>query len=239
MNTKINNNNSNQILSCIKVAFPSTIPVLTGYVFLGIAFGILLAEAGYNALWALGMSVFIFAGSAQILCVSLLANQATLWQVAILILLLNFRHFFYGLSMIGKYRGSGSKKWYLIFALTDETFALLSGQPKIPREMDKHLYYLVTSAMNQSYWIIGSVIGASLGSLITIPIKGIDFVMTALFAVLVIEQWKNNKKHLPAFIGFGVTIVALVFLGPDNFLIPALIVMSGILLTLQKNKHMV
>lgn len=234
-NKNKNDTNNNKISAAIKAAFPATIPVLTGYVFLGIAFGILLAEAGYNALWALGMSVFIYAGSAQILCVSLLANQAALWQVAILIFLLNFRHFFYGLSMISKYRGSGNKKWYLIFALTDETFALLSGKPKIPSNVDEHTYYLITSAMNQCYWIIGSIIGASLGSLISIPLKGIDFVMTALFAVLVVEQWKNNKKHLPAFIGFGVTIVALIFLGSDNFLIPALIVVSGILLILQKN----
>lgn len=222
------------IKECMKAAFPKTIPVLTGYMFLGIAFGILLSETGHGVLYSLLMSVFIFAGSAQILCVSLLANHASLPQVALLIFLLNFRHFFYGLSMISKYRGSGKKKWYLIFALTDETFALLCARDSAPKGLDEHTYYTVLSAMNQSYWVMGSVIGGALGSLVNIPLNGIDFVMTSLFAVLVVEQWKSNKNKIPALIGFAVTIACLIFIGPDNFLIPALIIISGVLLGLQK-----
>lgn len=213
----------------LRTIFLQSMPVMAGYISLGIAFGILLRDAGYGVLWAFAMSVCIFAGSAQFLCVTLLANGASLLSTGVLVFLLNFRHFFYGLSMISRYKGKGAKKPYLIFALTDETFAILSTNPA-PEGMDEGDYYFLLSLMDQSYWVTGSVIGSIIGGLITFDTMGLDFAMTALFAVLVVEQWKANSNHAPAFIGAFITLISLCIFGPDSFLIPALVVISAILL---------
>ncbi|MGN0527355.1 MAG: AzlC family ABC transporter permease [Acutalibacteraceae bacterium] len=216
----------------IKKVFPQTIPVLAGYISLGIAFGLLLQSIGYGPVWALIMSLFIYAGSAQFLAVELLATGATLPHIALLTFLLNFRHLFYGLSMIEKYRKTGIRKPYLIFGLTDETYALLTGY-KTPEGLNDKDYYLAVTLMNQMYWVLGSVLGSAAGSIIPFDTTGIDFAMTALFAVLVVEQWKTHKNHIPAILGFAITIASLLIFGADNFLIPALIVMSVILLCIQ------
>lgn len=214
--------------SSFKSAFPQTLPVLAGYVSLGIAFGILLRDAGYGVFYAFLMSLFVFAGSAQFLCVELLVANATLPQVAFLIFLLNFRHFFYGLTMISHYRNV-KNKWYLIFGLTDETYALLSAN-KIPSTVEKSDFYFAVTFLNHIYWISGSVIGSLVGALIPFDMTGIDFAMTALFAVLVVEQWKSHSKHFPAILGFSVSILSILIFGAENFIIPTLIIICVILL---------
>lgn len=214
--------------SSFKSAFPQTLPVLAGYVSLGIAFGILLRDAGYGVFYAFLMSLFVFAGSAQFLCVELLVANATLPQVAFLIFLLNFRHFFYGLTMISHYRNV-KNKWYLIFGLTDETYALLSAN-KIPSTVEKSDFYFAVTLLNHIYWISGSVIGSLVGALIPFDMTGIDFAMTALFAVLVVEQWKSHSKHFPAILGFSVSILSILIFGTENFIIPTLIIICVILL---------
>ena len=214
--------------SSFKSAFPQTLPVFAGYVSLGIAFGILLREAGYGVIYAFLMSLFVFAGSAQFLCVELLVANATLPQVAFLIFLLNFRHFFYGLTMISHYRNV-KNKWYLIFGLTDETYALLSAN-KIPSTVEKSDFYFAVTLLNHIYWISGSVIGSLVGALIPFDMTGIDFAMTALFAVLVVEQWKSHSKHFPAILGFSVSILSILIFGTENFIIPTLIIICVILL---------
>lgn len=216
----------------IKKIFPQTVPVMAGYLSLGAAFGLLLQSAGYGPLWALLMSLFIYAGSAQFLAVELVAAGATLPQVALLTLLLNFRHLFYGLSMIEKYRGTGIKKIYLIFALTDETYALLTSN-KVPEGIDDGNYYFAVTLTNHLYWILGTLLGSVAGSLIPFDTTGIDFAMTALFAVMVVEQWKTHRNHIPAVTGFVITVAALYIFGADNFLIPALIVISVALLCMK------
>lgn len=203
-----------------------------GYIPLGFAFGIMLSEAGYNPVWAFFMALFIFAGTGQFLAVEFLAAGADIPQVILLTFLINFRHFFYGLSMIPKYKGTGIRKLYLMFGLTDETYALLNTT-SVPEGMKKEDFYFAITLLNHSYWIMGCVLGATVGSLVKINFEGIDFVMTALFAVLVVEQWKTHKNHFPALLGFAVPIPALLLLGPDNFLIPTLIVVSVVLLCLQ------
>lgn len=218
----------------LKRVFPQTIPVMAGYISLGIAFGLLLQSIGYGPIWAFFMSVFIYAGSAQFLAVELLAAGATIAQVALLTFLLNFRHLFYGLSMIEKYRGTGIKKLYLIFGLTDETYALLTGY-KTPKGISDGNYYLAVTLMNHMYWIIGCVLGSLAGSVIPFDTTGIDFAMTALFAVLVVEQWKTHKNHIPAILGFAITAAALLIFGADSFLIPTLIILSVVLLCMQNN----
>lgn len=225
-----------QNLQVMKAAFPYTIPVMAGYLTLGTAFGLLMVSSGYHPVWAFLMSVLVFAGSAQFLGVGLLVAGASLVQVAVLTFILNFRHFFYGLSMLVKYRGTGWKKWYLMFGLTDETYAILSTQEP-PAGVDRHAFYMAVTAMNQSYWVGGSLIGALAGTLIRFNTAGLDFAMTALFAVLVVEQWKAHKNHFPALLGFGVIMASLLIFGPDSFLIPGLVVISALLLILRKPLH--
>ncbi|MBQ9748863.1 MAG: AzlC family ABC transporter permease [Clostridia bacterium] len=215
-----------------KTAFPRTLPVLAGYLSLGIAFGILLSEAGYGMPYALMMSVLIFAGSAQFLCVELLLAEASLPQTALLVLLLNFRHFFYGLTMISRYRGR-KRKWYLIFGLTDETYALLSAD-SIPDGVNTDDFYFAVTLLDHLYWIAGSVIGSLVGTMIPFDMAGIDFAMTALFAVLVVEQWRAHKRHFPALLGFGVAILALRIFGAESFIIPTLTVVCAVLLLCRK-----
>lgn len=220
------------MLDILKKSLKHSLPVFFGYIPLGFAFGIMLSEAGYNPVWAFFMAIFIFAGTGQFLAVEFLAAGANLGQVILLTFLINFRHFFYGLSMIPKYKGTGIRKLYLMFGLTDETYALLNTT-EVPSGMKKEDFYFAITLLNHIYWIMGCVLGATVGSLVNINFEGIDFVMTALFAVLVVEQWKTHKNHFPAILGFCVPIAALLILGPDNFLIPALIVVSVVLLCLQ------
>ena len=216
-------------LNAFRVAFPRTIPVLAGYLALGAAFGLMLSGIGLNPLWAVFMSVIIYAGSGQFLAVSLIASQASLPQVVLLTFLLNFRHFFYGLSMVSRYKDAGARKGYLIFAMTDETYALLAGGVP-PARVDATDYYFAVSLLDHLYWIAGSFIGAAADHLITFDTTGVDFAMTALFVVLAVEQWKSNSRHAPALFGLCFGIASLLIFGADLFLIPALIAIAVALL---------
>ena len=213
----------------LAAAFPVTLPVLMGYLAIGIAFGLMLQEIGYNFIWAFFMSLTIYAGSGQYLGVTLLSTAAGLGTVAVMTLLINFRHLVYGLSMLEKFRGMGWRKLYMIFSLTDETYALLSSA-QAPVGVDPRNFYFAIALLDQSYWIIGSVIGAVAGALIPVDTKGIDFAMTALFVVIFVEQWKESKCHLPAIIGGGCALASLCIFGADNFLPPALFVTVALLL---------
>ena len=217
----------------LKAVFLDTVPVLTGYLFLGISFGILLGETGYGLPWALSMAVFMYAGSAQFLAVSLLANHTGLLSSAIAIFLLNARHIFYGISLIDTYKGTGKKKPYLIFALTDETYSLVT-QNQPPEGMKHSTYCLLVSALDHLYWISGCVIGALAGNIIPISFEGIEFVLTALFVTLFVEQWLSNKNHFPAIVGVCATVLCLVIFGKEIFLIPSMVLIAVLLTTGRK-----
>lgn len=214
----------------IKKAFISSIPVLMGYVVLGMGFGIVLNTKGYGIFWALAMSVFIYAGSMQYVCVNLISGGASLVTVALTTLMVNARHLFYGISMIDKYKGAGKKKPYLIFSLTDETYSLVCSDDAGDGVKDKYTYFFLVSLFNQIYWITGSVIGSVLGSAVNFNSEGIDFAMTALFVTVFVEQWLSTKKHLPALIGVAASVICLVVFGSDHFLIPAMLVITAALL---------
>lgn len=221
--------------STIKKAFIATLPVLVGYIVLGIGFGILLNSKGYGVLWAFAMSLFIFAGSMQYLAIDLLSGGASLITAALTTLMVNARHLFYGISMIDKYKNTGRKKPYLIFSLTDETYSLNCSE--LPDDIDNpSLYYLIVSLFNQCYWVAGSVIGSLLGNIIPFSTEGIDFALTALFVTVFVEQWKSTKNHRPAIIGLFCSIICLVVFKADNFLIPTMILIT-LILTIDRKRE--
>ena len=206
----------------IKKAFPITIPIMLGYIPLGIGFGLIMANAGYNALWAFLSSLVIYTGTGQYMAANFLAYGAGILEIILIIVIMNTRMMFYGLSFLEKWNEMGFKKWYMIFSLTDETYAVLCTV-KAPEGIDEKKFMFCISMMNQSYWIIGSVIGAIFGAVIRIDITGVDFIMTALFVVLCMEQWKRYKTHEAFWIGLLCSLVMLVIFGADNFMIPALL----------------
>lgn len=216
----------------LRSVFLDTVPVLTGYLFLGMGFGILLSESGYGVLWSFFMGLFIYAGSGQYLAVSLLASHASLISAAIATLLVNARHIFYGISLIDTYKGSGKKKPYMIFALTDETYSLVT-QNQPPEGMHRHTYCFLVSVFDHIYWICGCVLGTLAGTLIPISYEGIEFVLTALFVTMFIEQWLSTKQHLPAIIGVMSTVLCLVCFHSEIFLIPSMVLIA-VLLTLTR-----
>ncbi len=220
----------------MRSAFIETIPVFAGYLVLGIGFGIMLTKNGYSIAWAFVMAVTIYAGAMQYLAVDLLTGGASLITTAITTLLVNARHLFYGLSLLKKYKGAGLKKIYMIFALTDETYSLVSSK-KPNKELDSSQYYFFISIFNQCYWIVGCCFGAFLGATIPFNSQGIDFALTALFVTIFVEQWKSTKNHIPAIIGVLTTLTSLVVFGQEHFLIPSMIGIA-ILLTLLRNKRL-
>ena len=213
-------------------AFTATIPVLCGYLFIGFAFGVMLRDIGFGSIWSFFCSLSIYAGSGQYLLVSLLAARASLVTVAVMTLLLNCRHIFYGLSFLETFHAMGHRKWYMIFSLTDETYSLLCSL-KTPDGVDPAAMRFLISVLDQSYWIIGSVIGAIIGGVLPFDTTGIDFAMTALFTVIFVEQWKSSKCHIPAFLGLGAAAVSLTLLGPDNFILPAMMAICVMLVALR------
>ena len=215
--------------STLRTAFLDTLPVMAGYVFLGFGFGILLHRSGYSAAWSLAMSLFIYAGSMQYMAVSLLTGGAGLLTAALTTLVVNARHLFYGISMVDAYKGAGCKKPYLIFALTDETYSLVSQN----RDAG-HNYCFLVSLFDQIYWVAGSVLGSLAGSLLPINFEGVEFALTALFVTIFVEQWLSTKNHLPALIGVTATAVCLLVFGNNIFLIPSMALIAGALLMTKK-----
>ena len=220
----------------IKNAFISTIPVLTGYLVLGFGFGIILKSSGYGILLALIMSLFIYAGSMQYVAVGLLTSGASWIVAAFTTLMVNARHLFYGISMLERYKGTGKRKPYLIFALTDETYSLLCNENQKIEEEQKKNYYFFVSLFNHIYWVLGSVIGALIGTIVNFNTEGIDFALTALFITIFVEQWLSSKKHFHAIIGVCVSVICLIIFGSEKFLIPTMIIIL-LLLGLYKEEN--
>lgn len=212
-----------------RFAFRQSLGVLFGYVFLGTAFGILLRQAGFGALWSLAFSGLVYAGSLQFVLAGFLAAPTALPTVALMSLFINARHLFYGLSFIERFRSMGKKRPYMIFSLTDETYSVLCGMDEVPAGVDKNGSMFLVALLDQLYWVAGSLLGTFAGSL-PLDFTGIDFSMTALFLVIFLEQWRGAKSHLPALLGLGCGAVFLLALGPDNFLLPALCTTVAVLL---------
>lgn len=205
----------------LRYAAKASVPVMAGYIVLGAGFGILLQSKGYSWWWAAAMSLFIYAGSMQYVAIDLLGSGAGLVAAALMTVMVNVRHVFYGITMLEKYKGTGKRKPYLIFSLTDETFSLVCS-PNLPQEVNRQDYYLFVSLLNQCYWVFGSIMGAILGNTVRFNSAGVDFSMTALFVVIFVEQWEKEKNHLAALTGIFLSVLCLIIFGADDFLIPAM-----------------
>ena len=217
----------------LKTAVLKTLPVMTGYIALGIGFGILFHSHGYGLFWSLLMAVFIYAGSMQYVAINLITGGASLIATALTTLMVNARHLFYGISMIDKYKKAGKAKPYLIFALTDETYSLLCADD-YPEEIAPQKYQLAVSLLNHIYWITGCAAGSLIGSAVSFNTAGIDFCMTALFVTIFVEQWLSSKQHLPALLGLAASASCLFIFGKDAFLIPSMLLIAALLLILRK-----
>ena len=217
----------------ITVAFKTTTPVLFGYMAIGIAFGLLLKNAGYSWVVALVMSICIYAGAGQYLAVNFFANNASFTEVATVTLLVNFRHMLYGISLFDKFNITGWLKPYMIFSLTDETYALLTSI-KDPVGVNESKFYFYIAMFNHSYWVLGTLIGAIAGNLIIINTKGLEFALTALFIVLLLEQFNSYKTRIPFLIGGFCAVVSIIVIGKANMLLVSVISSIFIMLAFKK-----
>ena len=212
----------------LKAAFPHTIPILTGFLFLGMTYGIYMRSLGFSFVYPMLMSLTIFAGSMEFVAGNLLLGSFNPFQALAMTLMINARHLFYGISMLDKYKGTGAKKFYLIFGMCDESFSI-NCTAKIPEDVDKGWFMFFVNLLNQFYWFFGATLGGLFGSLIKFNTEGLDFVMTAMFVVIFMEQWFKDKNHTNSYIGLGISLISLIAFGADKFILPA---MAGILIML-------
>ncbi len=227
MKTKIN---------ALKAAFPFTLPVLAGFVFLGIAYGILMKSIGYGAGWTFLTSFLVFAGSMQYVGITLLTSTFNPLYALLITLMVNARHIFYGISMLERFKNTGRFKPYLIFAMCDETFSILCSA--IPdKEVDNNWFMFFIALLNRWYWIMGSVLGAFLGEYIKFNTRGLDFALTALFVVIFINQWLEQKNHYPALVGVLSSAACLLIFGKDSFIIPAMLLILIIFTFTEKTQY--
>lgn len=216
-----------------KAAFPHTIPILAGFLFFGITFGILMNVSGFSFLYPMIMSVAVFAGSVEFVTVSMLLAPFDPLQAFVMALMINARHFFYGISMLGKYSGTGLKKIYLIYGMCDESFSI-NYSADIPQDVDRGWFMFFVTLLDQIYWFAGSTIGGIFGSFVKFNTQGLDFVMTAMFVVIFIEQWKKERNHVSSLLGLILPLICLVIFGADKFMIPSMLAIIAALTVLQK-----
>lgn len=222
-----------QIITAFREAFPQTLPIFSGFLFLGTSYGIFMNSLGFSAIYPILMSLVIFAGSMEFLAANLLLIAFNPINAFFLTLMVNARHLFYGISMLDKYKDVGKKKWYMIFGLCDESFAI-NSTINVPNNVDKGWVMFFVTLLNHFYWVLGAALGGIFGSLIQFNTEGLEFAMTALFAVIFIEKWLKEEKHYSSLIGIGMSIVCLIIFGENNFIIPAMIAILGLLTLTRK-----
>ena len=217
----------------LKAAFPHTIPILTGFLFLGMTYGIYMNVSGFSFLYPMLMSMTIFAGSMEFVTVNLLMGAFNPLQALTMTLMVNARHLFYGISLLEKYRGTGWKKLYLIFGLCDESFSI-NCAVDAPEGVDRKWFMFFVTLLDQCYWITGATLGGLFGSLIHFSTEGIDFVMTAMFVVIFLEHWLKEKNHTSALTGLALSVLCLLAFGADGFIIPSMLAILGVLTILRR-----
>lgn len=222
-----------QIKKALIAAFPHTLPILAGFSFLGISYGIYMNVSGFPFWYPMLISITVFAGSMQFVAVNMLLGIFNPLQALAMTLMVNARHLFYGISMLDKYRGRGWKTFYLIFGMCDETFSI-NYAADIPQDVDRGWFMIFVTLLDQMYWVIGSTLGGIFGSFIEFNTEGIEFVMTAMFVVIFMEQWMKEKNHASALLGLGLSLLCLLIFGADYFIIPTMIATIGMLTILRK-----
>lgn len=215
--------------AAFRAAFPVTLPVLTGFLVLGLAYGVLMATKGYGPLWAGLFSAVAFCGSMQFVAITLLTTVFDPFQAFLLSLMVNARHIFYGLSLLEKYKGLGWKRWFCIYTLCDENFSLTSTVEP-PEGVDRGTFFFAISLLDWLYWVVSSILGGVLGNFLTFNTTGLDFALTALFVVLLLEQVSKRENRPAAAIGIAATVVSLLLFGADNLVIPAMVLILVVLL---------
>lgn len=218
----------------LKAAFPHTIPIMTGFMFLGAAYGIYMNASGFSFIYPMCMSLLIYGGSLEFVAVEMLLSPFAPVQVFIMALLIQARHLFYGLSMLDRYKGLGWKKFYLIYGMCDESFSV-NYSADIPEDVDPGWFMFFVTLLNQFYWVASATTGGIVGSLLHIDTEGISFVMTAMFVVIFMDQWLKEKNHVSSLIGLGISFICLLVFGPDSFMIPTMILII-VSLTLLRGK---
>lgn len=223
---------SKKIKAAFFAAFPNTIPILAGFLFLGIAYGIYMNQSGFKFYYPMFMSFIIFAGSVEFATVSWLLGSFDPVNIFFLTLMINARHLFYGLSMLEKYNIPGWKKLYLIYGMCDESFSI-NATVDVPKDIDKGLFMFFVTMLNQIYWVAGATIGGIFGSFIPFDTNGIEFVMTALFVVIFLENWLKEKDHNASVIGLFISFICLMIFKGTNFIIPSMIIILSVLTLLR------
>ncbi len=216
-----------------KAAFPHTIPIMTGFLFLGMTYGIYMNVSGFGFWYPMLMSMTIFAGSMEFVTVSMLLGAFHPMEALTMTLMINARHLFYGISMLDKYKNTGLKKLYLIFGMCDESFSI-NYTADIKEDVDKGWFMFWVTVLNQFYWVLGSTLGGIFGSFIKFNTEGLEFVMTALFVVIFLEQWLKEKNHTGAIVGLVISVLCLILFGRDDFIIPAMLGILGVMTFLRK-----
>lgn len=222
------NNSERKIITALKTAFPNTVPILAGFLFLGMTYGIYMRASGFSFIYPMLMSLTVFAGSVEFVAVNLLLGAFNPLQALAVTVILNARHLFYGISMLDKYKGTGWKKFYLIFGMCDESFSI-NYTAFIPEHVDRGWFMFFVTLLNHFYWFSGATLGGLFGSLIAFNTEGLNFVMTAMFTVIFLDQWLKEKSHISAVIGLAASLLCRIAFGAANFLVPS---MAGILIML-------
>jgi len=218
----------------LKAAFPHTIPIFAGFWFLGMTYGIYMNVSGFSFWYPMLMGLTIFAGSMEFVAVNMLLGAFNPLQAFVMTLMINARHLFYGISMLDKYKGTGWKKFYLIFGMCDESFSI-NYTAQIPEDVDKGWFMFFVTLLNHCYWVFGAALGGIFGSFLHFNTEGLEFVMTAMFVVIFMEQWLKEKNHVSALMGIGLSLLCLIAFGADNFIIPAMLAIF-VSLTLMRGK---
>lgn len=222
-----------QLKKAFQAAFPHTIPIFAGFWFLGLTYGIYMHVSGFSFWYPMLMSLTIFAGSVEFVMVNLLLGAFNPLQALAMTLMINARHLFYGISMLDRYRGNGWKDVYLIFGMCDESFSI-NYTVQIPEDVDRGWFMFFVTLLNHFYWFSGSTLGGIFGSLIQFNTEGLEFVMTAMFVVIFLEQWMKEKNHASALAGLGISLLCLIAFGAERFIVVAMVAMLSILTLIRK-----
>lgn len=218
--------------TALRAAFPHTVPIFAGFWFMGIAYGLLMNKSGFSFYWPMLMAMTIFSGSVEFVAVKLLLSPFNLVQSFVIALFICARHLFYGISMLDRFKGMGWKKFPLIYGMCDETFSV-NYTARVPQGVDHGWFMLWVTVLDYTYWVTGAALGGIFGTWVSFSTKGLDFVMTAMFVIIFMEQWMKEKRHAASIMGIVISAVCLVIFGSNNFVVPSMAFMLLMFMSLR------